>query len=327
MRVSVVIPCFNSLQFLPETVDSVLAQDLPPDLVDQVEVVLVDDGGSDSLAEWADARGDARVRVVRQANGGVAAARNTGIAASEGELIAFCDSDDLWLPTTVADLVRCFDRDPRIGLAYGWYAVVDEHGELTGRVYRSEWEGHVWERFVTDNVVGASGVMVRRDVLDEVGVFAVNRDRFRIDVEDWELWIRIAATWPVGLARSVVYHYRRHSQNSSSDVESLDSAYRNLLDVIFADVTPERAALRPRATAHTEMILAWQSLNDRHDPRRALSYLRRARTNQPDLFRTTEYWRLRLAASALAVTGEMGYRAVRSASAIARRAREQFSRG
>lgn len=327
MRVSVVIPCYNSLRFLPETLDSVLAQDLPAALVGQVEVVLVDDGGSDDLEAWAAARGDDRVRVVRQENGGVSAARNTGIAASRGELVAFCDSDDLWVPTTVADLVGCFDRRPDIGLAYGWYDVVDEVGTPTGRVYRSEWEGEVWERFVTDNVVGASGVMVRRDVLDEVGVFAVNRDRFRIDVEDWELWIRIAASWPVGLVRSVVYHYRRHGENSSSDVESLDAAYRHLLDVVFADVSPERAALRPAATAHTEMTLAWQSLNDRHDPRRALTYLRQAVGHEPDLRRSTEYWRLRLAASALAVTGQAGYGAVRSASQVVRRARSAVSRG
>lgn len=327
MRVSVVIPCHNSLRFLPETLDSVLDQSLPPSLVGEVEVVLVDDGGSDELTEWAAARGDDRVRVLRQPNGGVAAARNAGIAASVGELIAFCDSDDLWLPTTVADLVACFDRDPRIGLAYGWYAVVDEVGAPTGRVYRSEWEGDVWERFVTDNVVGASGVMVRREALDQVGVFAENRERFRIDVEDWELWIRIAASWPVGVARSVVYRYRRHGENSSTDVESLDAAYRHMLDVVFADVTPERAALRPRATAHCEMILAWQSLNDRHDPRRALTYLRSAAANEPDLRRRPEYWRLRLAASALAVTGEAGYGAVRSASQVARRARAKLPRG
>ena len=81
------------------------------------------------------------MRVVRQDNAGVSAARNLGIASSGGELIAFCDSDDLWLPSTVADLVACFERDPGIGLAYGWYDVVDADGVPTGATHRSDWEG------------------------------------------------------------------------------------------------------------------------------------------------------------------------------------------
>jgi len=324
MRVSVVIPCHNSLRYLPETLDSVLDQQLPERVDGPLEVVLVDDGGSDSLTDWAAARGDARVRVLRQENAGVSAARNAGIAAATGDLVAFCDSDDVWLPTTVADLTACFVQDPTIGLAYGWYDVIDADGAPTGRVYRSDWHGDVWERLVTRNVVGASGVMVRREALDDVGVFAVNRDRFRVDVEDWELWIRIAARWQVGVTGSVVYHYRRHDQNSSTDVDSLDAAYRNLLDVVFADVGPERARLRPHATASIEMILAWQSLNDRQDPRRALQYLRSAATHSPELRRTPGYWRLRGAASVLSLTGDQGYRAVRSANTAVRLARARL---
>ncbi|MHB1139538.1 MAG: glycosyltransferase family 2 protein [Microthrixaceae bacterium] len=319
MRVSVVIPCYNSQRFLGRTLDSVLAQDLPPELDGQVEVVLVDDGGTDDLTRWAAARSDPRIRVVRQDNAGVSAARNLGIAQSRGELIAFCDSDDLWLPTTAADLVACIDRDPRIGLAYGWYDVIDAEDQPTGRVERCDWEGEVWERFVTRNPVAASGVMVRRAALDDVGVFAVNRDRFRIDVEDWELWIRIAARWRVGVVPRVVAHHRRHDDNSSSDVESLDAAYRNLLDVVFADVSPERAALRPVAAAHTDMVLAWQSLNDRQDARRAAQYLRRAVANDPTIRRGGEHARLQLAIASLRLGGPRGYRALRGVERGVRR--------
>jgi glycosyltransferase involved in cell wall biosynthesis len=123
MQVSVVVPCYNSLAYLPATLHSILDQRLPG-TVDGVEVVLVDDGGDDDLVGWASSVGDDRVRVVRQENAGVSAARNLGIESATGDLIAFCDSDDLWLPTTVADLVGCFEREPAIGLAYGWYDVV-----------------------------------------------------------------------------------------------------------------------------------------------------------------------------------------------------------
>jgi glycosyltransferase involved in cell wall biosynthesis len=323
MQVSVVVPCHNSLRYLPLTLASILDQRLPAS-VTALEVVLVDDGGDDDLSGWAAALDDERVRVVRQDNAGVSAARNRGIAESSGELVAFCDSDDLWLPSTVADLVACFERDPSIGLAYGWYDVVDAEGVLTGARHRSDWEGEIWERLVTDNVIGASGVMVQRGALDDVGVFAVNRDRFPIDVEDWELWLRIAARWPVGLARSVVYRYRRHGSNSSSDIDSLEAAYQHLFDVVFADVAPGRAALRPMAEAHAQVILAWQSLNERHEPARALGYLDRAAAAWPALRRTGEYRRLRLAAVVLRATGPRGYRAMRSANALVRRVRSRF---
>ena len=112
-----------------------------------------------------------------------------------------------------------------------------------------------------------------------------------------------------------MYHYRRHDSNSSSDVESLDAAYRHLFEVVFADVSPERAALRPMAMARADVILAWQSLNDRREPARALTYLDRAARRWPPLRRTVEYWRLRGAATALRASGPKGYAVLRSANA------------
>lgn len=355
MAVSVVIPCYNSLEYLPETLESILDQDLPESLVGNYEVVLVDDGGSDNLATWlerwlptkvpglAHPEGAADVRVVRQDNAGVSAARNFGIESTRGDLIAFCDSDDVWTPTTIRKLAACFDTAPvtgtahadlasegddratddggnrRIGFAYGWYDVIDSLGVPNGRVIRSDAEGEVWEYLVQRNPISASGVMVSRDAFADVGTFAVNRDRFRIDVEDWEMWIRLASRWHAGLVPDVVTHHRRHDSNSSSDVDSLQAAYANLLDVVFSDVSPQRAALRPVATARTQMILAWQSLNDRQDPSRALTHLRDARALVPELVRTPEYWRLRLAATGLKLTGPVGYTILRRINWAARR--------
>ena len=317
MRVSVVIPCFNSLRYLPETLDSVLDQRMPAGVAGY-EVVLVDDGGDDDLTGWASTRGDDRVRVVRQENAGVSAARNRGIAESTGELIAFCDSDDLWTPTTLDALVGCFTRTPHIGLAHGWYDVIDADGRPTGRVTRSELEGHVWDQLVLDNPIAASGVMVRREVFDALGGFSQNRDRFRIDVEDWELWIRIAATWPIGLARQVVAHHRRHDANSSTDVESIEAAYRHLLEVVFDGVTEQRRQLRPLAEARIEVRLASHWINDRQDPAAGLAHLARAAELDPQLRRTREYWQLAGTGRALLLTGERGYRALKAANRGAR---------
>ena len=167
---------------------------------------------------------------------------------------------------------------------------------------------------------------MRSEVFDQVGVFAENRDRFRVDVEDWELWIRIAAVWRVGLTPTVVVRYRRHEGNSSTDLDSLDAAYRNMVDVVFADVDPKRAALRPLTTGKIAMILAWQSLNDAQDPQRAAVYLGEAAASAPELRRTAEFWRLRTAAAALNVAGSRGYQVLRSANGLKLKLKQKLSR-
>ena len=218
MRVSVVIPCFNSLEYLPRTLESVYEQDLSDSGITDFEILLVDDGGSDGLADWLAGQpypssGERRVRVVRQENAGVSAARNLGVRECSGELVAFCDSDDLWTARTAALLSSCFVADPGIGMAYGFYEVVDADGVSTGRVVTSHAEGDALRDFILDNPVAASGVMVSRRVLEEVGGFVENRDRFPIDVEDWELWIRLAARARVGRVPEVVALHRRHESN------------------------------------------------------------------------------------------------------------------
>lgn len=328
MRVSVVIPCYNSLRYLPETLDSVVGQDLDTAVVSDLEIVLVDDGGDDDLAGWLvrsghPSDGIGRVRVVRQDNAGVSAARNLGIRETTGDLIAFCDSDDLWTPRTASLLAQRFRDDPAIGLAYGWYEVINADGSSTGSIHDSSVSGDAWQELILDNPVSASGVMVSRAVLDQVGGFAENRDRFPIDVEDWELWIRIAASCPIAVVPEVVALHRRHESNSSTDIESLQLAYENLMDVAFDGVAAERAALLPAARARYKVILAWQSLNEREDPAAAAGFLREAVTDQPDLRRSPEYWRIRTATSVLGVLGKPGYRAMRSVNQALRKVRNR----
>lgn len=314
MRVSVVIPCYNSLRWLPDTLDSVLAQTFT-----DLEVVLVDDGGSDGLEAWAAGRGDGRVRVVRQDNAGVSAARNRGITSARGELIAFCDSDDLWDPAALERLVGRFDDDPAVGLVYGWYDVIDGEGRPSGRVEAFGCEGEAWESFVTTNPVAMSASLVPAPVFARLGGFDVNRDKFPIDVEDWEMWIRIAASFPVAVVREVVCHHRRHDSNSSTNVASLEAAYRHLIAKVFADEGPSRLTMRAVALGRIEVILAWHSLNDDGDAAKAAGYRRSALRHHPELRRNPEYWRLGAALLALTVLGGRGYSAVRSAAWAGRR--------
>ena len=110
--VSVVIPAYNRAAYLAQAIDSVLAQTYTP-----LEIIVVDDGSTDDTAQLA-ASYLPRIQLIRQANAGAAAARNSGIAQSHGELIALLDSDDRWLPDKLARQVPLF-ADQRVGLVHG----------------------------------------------------------------------------------------------------------------------------------------------------------------------------------------------------------------
>lgn len=116
--VSVIIPAYNAERHILTALDSVLAQTMA-----DLDVVVVDDGSHDRTAEVAAATADPRVRVLRTTNGGVACARNHGMAMSSGRYVAFLDADDVWLPTKLQHQVALLDSDPQVGLVLSDYAI------------------------------------------------------------------------------------------------------------------------------------------------------------------------------------------------------------
>ena len=215
-RVSVIIPAYNRADLLPQAIASVLAQTYR-----DFEVIVVDDGSTDDTAAVAEQFGRA-VRVIRQANAGEGAARNRGIVAATGELIAFLDSDDLWLPTKLARQVDFFKNDLSIGLVYT--DAVAFHGK-TGRVlwrFSERFQPHqgwVGRPLLQRCFIAVSTVMARTEVVDEVGRF--NESHAIRNYQDWDLWLRIAARWPIGYIPLVLARWRVHSGNMSGAVDAL----------------------------------------------------------------------------------------------------------
>jgi len=180
-RVSVVMPAYQAAWSVGAAVESVLWQTYR-----DLEVVVVDDGSTDATAEIVRAH-EGPVRVVHQENAGVAAARNRGIAEAAGELIAFCDSDDLWFPAHLEALVEVYDR------AGGGIATANSYWLFPGGIHpaRTRFRG----RFPTadeqrraileQNFVSTMALFPRR-LPEEIGPFPVDRRR----AEDWDFWIR-----------------------------------------------------------------------------------------------------------------------------------------
>jgi glycosyltransferase involved in cell wall biosynthesis len=124
MKVSAIIPVFNRGDYLARAINSALAQTVPLD-----EILVVDDGSTDGSADVASRYGN-RVRVVRQANSGVAGARRRGIQEASGEWIAFLDSDDEWLPDRNGELLKAAGRvPPDVAWIFGALRVVTDSGE------------------------------------------------------------------------------------------------------------------------------------------------------------------------------------------------------
>lgn len=197
--VSAVIPAYNRAHLLGEAIASALEQGYAP-----LEIIVVDDGSTDATGDVA--RSFTGVRVIRQENQGVAAARNAGIAASRGELIAFLDSDDTWTRDKLRVQVGHHENHPEVG-----YSVTHLRNVLAPGVACPKW---LPPRFLEGTHVGMATctLMVRRDVFDRVGVFD---PKFRVAEDtDWLCRAKDAGV-PMAIIPEALLTRLVHQQNLS----------------------------------------------------------------------------------------------------------------
>jgi glycosyltransferase involved in cell wall biosynthesis len=222
--VSVVIPTFNRNGMLKDAVDSVLDQEYG-----NTELIVVDDGSSDATVRTLSAYQD-RLRLIRQKNCGVSAARNAGIRAAAGTLIALLDSDDLWLPGKLHAQVDYFEAHPEALICQTEEIWIRNGVRVNpGKRHRKE-AGDIFERSLELCLVSPSAVMMRKSILDEVGLF----DERLPACEDYDLWLRIAWKHPVHLIDTPLIVKRGGHADQLSRMPELDK-YRirsicNLLD-------------------------------------------------------------------------------------------------
>jgi len=189
--VSVVIPTLDRCAFTAEAVASVLDQ-----TVSDLELVVVDDGSTDGTAAHLERSfSDPRLQILRQENRGVSAARNRGARATRGPWLAFLDSDDLWLPAKLErqlDLLRPPEPAPACYTEEVWH----RRGRWANpRKVHAKHDGWIFPHCVPLCIVSPSSVLLRREVFDELGGF----DESLPACEDYELWLRLAARYPVRL--------------------------------------------------------------------------------------------------------------------------------
>jgi glycosyltransferase involved in cell wall biosynthesis len=210
--VSAVVPVYNGARYLRQALDSALAQTYQP-----LQVVVVDDGSTDASPDIIASYG-ARVLSIRQANAGVAQARNTGLRAACGELIAFLDQDDWWLPEKVARQVERFQADPDLGLVH---TGILQYSESAGQVVEGVYDtgpsplltGPCYDRLLLGNGVYNSSVMIRKAALARSGLFDPGIPGNTC--QDYDLWLRIARHYPFAYVAEPLAALRLHPEQGT----------------------------------------------------------------------------------------------------------------
>lgn len=248
--VSVIIPNYNYGRYLAETLESVFAQTLSPH-----EVIVIDDGSTDNTSEVLSSYGE-RIRVIHQQNRGVAAARNAGVELASGELVAFLDADDIWLPRKLERQLERFVADPGLGLVFCGGEEIDAKGVLLGRPRVDGMEGWIANEILLFErpavLMPGSGALVPRRIFEEVGGF----DGRLPPSEDWDVSYRIACRYKVGFVPEVLLQYRIHGTNSHMNIRRMERGMLIAFGKAFADPDPQIQALRQRAYGNLHMSLA-----------------------------------------------------------------------
>ena len=215
MTVDVIIPVYNGQSFLAEAIDSVLLQTCLPN-----KVIVVNDGSTDNSGAIIDSYRDSFVPVihVQQPNSGLSSARNRGINESDANLIAFLDSDDVWLPTKLERQLEVFHTSPfdNLGFVYCNYEPISATGKniiKSRRFFQLDpsIRGQVYEKLWISNFIAgsASAAVVRRECFNKVGLF----DELLQAAEDWDMWLRISKFYQCDYVNRylVKIRYTRHS--------------------------------------------------------------------------------------------------------------------
>ncbi|WP_026374779.1 glycosyltransferase family 2 protein [Aestuariibacter salexigens] len=250
-QLSVIIPNYNCLQYLPKCLDSVFCQ-----LPKHCEVIVIDDGSTDNSTDWLHERQliNLQLRVLKQQNLGVVAARNFAIQEAHGEWVAFLDADDFWYPNKIGHQLRYMQQNKGCVMSFTNYDHVDEDyqyiidcfsywREVTLPVTRhNNFNGlrDPLDTLLATNLVGTSTVMARKDALIACGLF----DPSLNSASDWDMWLKLASAGHIAYNSHVQMGYLMRSGSITSNRLNRLSAMRTIIDNVCRNAQPSSHAVR-----------------------------------------------------------------------------------
>lgn len=236
---SIIIPAYNAEPFIKKSIDSVLSQ-----TVDDFEILVVDDGSTDNTSTVVKNISDLRIRYIYQPNGGVSAARNTGIKNAKGDYVCFLDADDLWKPHHLATILKLAEKYPECDVFLTGHEILLNNGETilkkipgvsddiqSNNVFRNIWD---YGYFICTNSIAC-----KTSAFDLVGLFETGVK----NGEDDDMWYRLFAYFSAAVSSEITTTYvRENSRATASKVLIDDWIFLHRVDEIMAssDVTEER---------------------------------------------------------------------------------------
>jgi glycosyltransferase involved in cell wall biosynthesis len=179
---SVIIPAYNVEDYIVRAIQSALNQTLR-----ELEVIVIDDGSTDSTPVRIASIQDPRLTVITQENAGLSAARNAGILESRGKYIGLLDGDDIWFPEKAELHLSLMEQDSSLGITFSYLAYVDEKGKFTGQILITKAKEPTLRDMIVRNHITPSTAIIRKDCFLQAGLF----DETLRALEDHEMWVRI----------------------------------------------------------------------------------------------------------------------------------------
>jgi glycosyltransferase involved in cell wall biosynthesis len=228
-KVSIITPVYNGEAYIASAIESLLSQ-----VFTDWELIVVDDGSSDSTLQILQRFTDNRIKVIHQENSGEAGARNTGLENACAEYIAFLDADDFYFPNALTDLSSYLDQHPEFGVVYSNGQICDSENKplmTLSEIRPGLYTGNILEQVVLSSSVVTVPVctMTRRS---EINDHSVRFDRNLVIGPDWDFWIQLAVYTGFGYLDKLTCKYRIHPSNitrtSGSEKRRRDTIYRRM---------------------------------------------------------------------------------------------------
>ena len=287
-RVSVIIPTYNRERFIGEAIHSVLSQTYP-----DFEIIVVDDGSTDTTQEVVAGFGDPRIRYIYQDNQWVVAARNRGINASSGEYLTFLDSDDALTEDALEKGVQILDKYPEVSFCYTQNYSIDESGRVIG--LQKKRQEYSWVRAGTEQIreflvnghhVGVCGTMIRRSCLLKVGLWDAS---FQHGSVDFDLLVRLAKKHNVAYIDEPGGSVRVH-QNSITgvrDLPELEKTNGRVFESVFQDPEIGHLFTELRSTAYFRLYLRLASVASARKDRKTCNryFIKALRVNKKEFLK------------------------------------------
>jgi glycosyltransferase involved in cell wall biosynthesis len=252
-RISAIIPVYNGEKTIRETIESVLNQTFS-----DFEVIVIDDGSTDSTLEIISSLKDSRIKVFTYPNSGQPESRNRGLSHASGEYISFLDADDLWTPDKLEAQYKALQDNPKAAVAYSWTDSIDASGKFFRRGgYRTE-NGDVYTKLLlNDFIESGSNPLILKQALIEVG----GCDKSLTNAHDWDMWLRLAARYHFVVVPKVQILYRVSYNSMSFNVLGQERSSLQVIEQAYAQAPESVQHLKRISLANRYKYLTFKALD------------------------------------------------------------------